>query len=119
MCLTCRWLSTPHWEKVVERDERGMVRSMAAAQMWTASLTGSDRAEQIPGIRISANMTHLLGVEPLLGRPFLSEEERVGNSQSLLSFVRPVEKTVRRRSGIACRLRVRVFTQHFPRQAIG
>jgi len=57
---------------------------MGAAQVWEGTLTGSDRPEQIPGIRVTANMMQLLGVAPVLGRSFRAEEEHAGNSAVLL-----------------------------------
>src|SRR5450631_1736904 len=34
---------------------------LAAAQAWSASLAGADRAEEIPGLQVSANMFTTLG----------------------------------------------------------
>ncbi len=57
---------------------------MGAAQVWGGSLTIGDHPEQIPGISLSANMIGLLGVRPVLGRSFTSEEEHTGHSRVLL-----------------------------------
>ena len=57
---------------------------MAAAQVWGGSLAGDDHPEQTPGISVSANMMDLLGVSPMLGRSFTSEEEHAGHSHVLL-----------------------------------
>jgi predicted permease len=57
---------------------------LGAAQVWGANLTSGERPEQIPGIRISANLIGLLGVRPLLGRAFTPVEEHAGASNVLL-----------------------------------
>ncbi|MGI9072937.1 MAG: ABC transporter permease [Bryobacteraceae bacterium] len=57
---------------------------MGAAQMWGGNLTGGDRPEPIAGIQVTANMMRLLGVAPMLGRSFRSEEEHPGGSKVLL-----------------------------------
>jgi predicted permease len=57
---------------------------MGAAQMWGGNLTGGVRPEPIPGIQVTANMMRLLGVAPMLGRSFRSEEEHSGGSKVLL-----------------------------------
>lgn len=57
---------------------------MAAAQMWGATVTDNNRRERISGLQVSANMTSVLGVQPLLGRPFRLEEEHAGRSSEVL-----------------------------------
>ena len=56
---------------------RGFER-MAVAESWSPNLTGGDRPEEAPGIRIGADLLPMLGVRPLLGRVFLPEEEHAG-----------------------------------------
>ncbi len=41
-------------------------------------ITGAGEPERVDGARISANFFDLLGVKPLLGRPFRAEEDQVG-----------------------------------------
>jgi putative ABC transport system permease protein len=43
------------------------------------NLTGAGDAEQVPGVRVTASFFTTLGVEPLLGRTFVPEEERAGS----------------------------------------
>ena len=50
------------------------------AEYWTPNLTGQDKPEELRGIRLSADMLPLLGVRPLLGRHFLSDEAHEGTS---------------------------------------
>ena len=42
------------------------------------ALSGIPDPEVLKGVRVSANFLHLLGVSPLLGRTFLSEEDKPG-----------------------------------------
>ena len=46
------------------REQQSVFESIAAAQYWTANLTGRDRPEQINGVQLTADMFHLLGVPP-------------------------------------------------------
>ncbi|MFL6351087.1 MAG: ABC transporter permease [Bryobacteraceae bacterium] len=57
---------------------------MGAAQMWGGNLTGGDRPQPIPGIQVTSNMMELLGVAPMLGRSFRSDEEHSGGPKVLL-----------------------------------
>lgn len=68
-------------------DYKGSARAfegMAAAQAWGANLNAGDRPEHISGIKVSAGMIPLLGVQPLLGRSFMAEEEHGGRAHVLL-----------------------------------
>jgi predicted permease len=56
------------------RDQQSVFQSMAAAEAWGASLTGSGRPEQLGGLRASASLLDVLGVQPMLGRGFLPED---------------------------------------------
>jgi predicted permease len=65
-------------------DWRNQTRSftdVAAAEYWSASLSGTDQAEHVLGLRMSASMFPMLGVQPLLGRVFTSEEDRSGKER--------------------------------------
>jgi putative ABC transport system permease protein len=42
------------------------------------NLTGDGEAEQVPGVRVTASFFTVLGVQPLLGRTFVAEEEAAG-----------------------------------------
>ena len=47
-------------------------------------LTGIGPAEQISGVRITANFFHMLGVQPLFGRSFAEGEDKPGNNQVVI-----------------------------------
>lgn len=66
------------------RDQNQVFESMAAVASSTFNLTGTGEPEKIEGLRMSANFFPLLGVEPLLGRSFLSEEDQPGASRVVI-----------------------------------
>ena len=53
---------------------------VAAAEYWTPTLSGSDAPESIPALHLTSGMLPMLGVKPLLGRFFTSDEDRPGRS---------------------------------------
>ncbi|HVX41215.1 MAG TPA: ABC transporter permease [Gemmatimonadaceae bacterium] len=57
---------------------------MAAAELWSPSLTGGDDPEQLSGLHVTSNMLPLLGVKPLLGRTFTPAEELPGGEHVVL-----------------------------------
>jgi len=66
---------------------QSVFQDVAAAEMATFNLTSGSEPERIAGAGISANLISVLGVPPLLGRPFLPEEEQAGHNRvALLSY---------------------------------
>jgi len=63
------------------RDQQTVFESIAAAQYWTPTLTGRDKPEQIYALQLTADMFHLLGVSPSLGRAFVDGEDQPGNER--------------------------------------
>jgi putative ABC transport system permease protein len=57
---------------------------MGAAEAWGASLTGSGRPEDIPGLRISSSLLTVLEASPALGRGLRLEDEQDGASPVVL-----------------------------------
>ena len=61
------------------RDQNSTFASMAAAESWSPTLTGlDDGAEQLKGLRASANLFQMLGVTAALGRGFSSTDAKPG-----------------------------------------
>jgi predicted permease len=60
------------------RDQNHSFQAMAAAEYWSANLTGSEAPEHLLGLRVTANLLPMLGVDPLLGRVFAAGEDRKG-----------------------------------------
>ncbi len=60
------------------RRENHCFTNVAASQRSDFILTGSGQPERLSGMRVSASFLPVLGVNPLLGRNFLPEEDRLG-----------------------------------------
>ena len=58
--------------------------SMGAAEYWTPNVTGAERAEKLWALHITASILPMLGVQPLLGRVFLPEEEQPGKEHEVV-----------------------------------
>jgi putative ABC transport system permease protein len=66
------------WQK-----QQTLFEQLAASELTTFNLTGSGEPQRIPALRVTANLITTLGVAPLLGRSFLTEED---NRVALLSY---------------------------------
>ncbi len=60
------------------RNQSRSFESMAAAELWSPSLTGVDRAEQLRGLHVSASLFDVLGVKPAIGRAFTAADDTPG-----------------------------------------
>src|SRR5262245_42342873 len=56
----------------------------AASPQWSFVLSGGSESEQLFGQYISSHLCALLGVQPMLGRAFLPEEDRAGGARVAL-----------------------------------
>jgi putative ABC transport system permease protein len=69
--------------------------SLSASDVWRPSLTGSEEAERLQGLRVSASYFNTLGVLPVAGRTFDAAEDVPGTGRvAVLS-----DRLVRRRFG--------------------
>ncbi len=66
------------------RSQSKAFSDMAGIERGQFNLTGDRQPERIPGMRISANLFQLLGVAPVLGRPFTAEEEQWGRHKEVI-----------------------------------
>ncbi|HSY97855.1 MAG TPA: ABC transporter permease, partial [Terriglobales bacterium] len=66
-----------------QRDNRSF-EAMAAYRSTDGSITGVGQPENVRAQRVSANFFPILGVNPILGRNFTSEEDRRGASPTAL-----------------------------------
>ncbi len=57
------------------REQQHVFESLAAAEAWNASLTGSGRAEELSGLRVSPSLLHVLRVSPAIGRGFEESDQ--------------------------------------------
>lgn len=65
-------------------DWQDMNYSFAELSGWRSllfTITGSGEAEQVHGSQVSGNFFRMLGVGPVIGRDFSSEDEKPGNEQ--------------------------------------
>src|SRR6266849_10201938 len=58
-------------------QSRGFTQ-MGAAEYWTPNLTGTDNPEKLWALHVTPDIFPMLGVQPLLGRVFLPEEQEPG-----------------------------------------
>jgi putative ABC transport system permease protein len=58
-------------------EQQHVFESIAAAEAWGASLTGSGRAEEISGLRVSPALLTVLQTAPALGRGFTADDQQV------------------------------------------
>ena len=61
------------------REQSSSFESMAAAQLWSLTMTGRDRPEQLEVLQTSAEMFQVLGVDAALGRTFMAGEDQPGH----------------------------------------
>ncbi len=61
--------------------------SMGAAEYWTPDLTNVDRPSKLWALHITSDILPMLGIQPILGRVFLSEEDQAGHElEVVLSY---------------------------------
>src|SRR5262247_933951 len=66
------------------REQSLVFENLAAWQIQLENLTGAGVPEQIAGQGVSASFFPLVGVEPMLGRSFLLEEDRRGDQHVVM-----------------------------------
>jgi len=66
-----------------KRDNH-VFENMGAAEAWTPNLTGVDKPEELPGLHVTFDVFPTLGVAPLVGRGFLSEEQQAGKDHEVI-----------------------------------
>jgi putative ABC transport system permease protein len=59
------------------RDQQHVFESIAAAELWGASLTGTARPEEVEGLKVSTSLLSVLRAAPAIGRGFLPDDEQV------------------------------------------
>src|SRR6266516_4905093 len=76
------WVAAPTLDEW--RKQTAIFEGLAARGFGGFVLTGNAQPENIPGSRFSANIFRLLGIQPILGRDFLSNEETSGKDHVVL-----------------------------------
>ena len=67
------------WQKQSSTFER-----MGAAEYWTPNVSRTKDTEKVWALRITADVLPMLGVQPALGRVFLSREQERGNEHEVV-----------------------------------
>src|SRR5262249_22227055 len=60
------------------KEQAHSFRDLAAFAKSGYNLAGDDNPERVLGARVSANLFAVLGVEPILGRSFIADEDQPG-----------------------------------------
>jgi putative ABC transport system permease protein len=76
------WISYPAF--VDYRRQNQVFEDTAAYRPWLWNITGGDHPEALFGARVTSNLFSVLGVQPMLGRSFLPEEEQPGRGQIVI-----------------------------------
>lgn len=66
------------------RDQVSCLDSLSAVGNWSASLTGQGDAEQLNGLRVSANLFETLGVNAALGRALEPGDDKPGSPRVVI-----------------------------------
>ena len=66
------------------KEECQSYSDIAAFRFLFFNLSEGDLPERIAGLRVTANLTELLGVSPILGRSFRADEDAPGRNQVVL-----------------------------------
>jgi putative ABC transport system permease protein len=73
--LSASWLNFSDW-----KTQSTSFEEFGATRLVTMALTGSGQPEQIPGQMISGNLLHMLGVNPVAGRPIRAVDDQPASS---------------------------------------
>jgi putative ABC transport system permease protein len=69
------------------RSQNHVFERMGAAEYWTPNLSGIEKPERVWALHITPDILPLLGVQPILGRVFVPEEDQKGREHEvILSF---------------------------------
>ena len=66
------------------KRQADVYQQLAAIDWWNANLVGEDEPEAVLGFRVSADFFAAIGVQPALGRAFLSAEETPGEDRRVV-----------------------------------
>jgi len=90
MILDEKWLPRfSHFEATPKdflawREQSRSFEQLGAFVNMAFNFSEGDRSERISGARVTANLPDLLGVKPILGRSFTSQEDTAGNDHVIL-----------------------------------
>ncbi|HLK69114.1 MAG TPA: ABC transporter permease [Bryobacteraceae bacterium] len=68
------------------KEQNTVFTDLAATRGGVMNLTGDGPPEQVLGRRVTANFFDVLGVQPLIGRPFTTEEDKTNPNLVVISY---------------------------------
>src|SRR6266849_2673292 len=66
------------------RSQSQSFSQMGVAEYWAPNLTGTDNPEKLWALHVTPDIFPMLGVQPLLGRVFLPEEQEAGKEHEVV-----------------------------------
>ena len=66
------------------RAQNHVFEDIGVAETWTPNLSGTGEAESVNALQVSPNLFPILGVQPLLGRVFLPDEDQRGKEREVI-----------------------------------
>jgi putative ABC transport system permease protein len=82
------------------RDQSHSFEAMGAAEYWTPNLTGNESPEHLTGLHLTQNLLPMLGIRPLLGRLFVTGEDRKGSDHEVILSYRLWQRLFNRDPGV-------------------
>jgi predicted permease len=76
-----RIVSMPNYQDWLQRSRSFSSIGLQDSAGRGYSLTGQGEGERVPGVRVTASFFQVLGIQPMLGRTFLAEEEQAGRDR--------------------------------------
>lgn len=66
------------------RAQNRVFEDIGVAESWTPNLSGTGPAESVNALQVSTKLFPILGVQPRLGRFFVSDEEKSGKEHEVI-----------------------------------
>lgn len=66
------------------KSDNHVFENMGAAEAWSPNLTGVDKPEELIGLHVTSDIFPTLGVQPMIGRSFLAEEDQPGKDHEVI-----------------------------------
>ena len=66
------------------KSDNHVFENIGAAEAWSPNLTGVDKPEELIGLHVTSEIFPTLGVQPMIGRSFLAEEDQPGKDHEVI-----------------------------------
>src|SRR2546426_2787596 len=84
------WVSYPNF--VDWREQNGVFEEMATYRVWFANINGGDHPDALRVVLASSRLFSLMRAEPMLGRPFLLEEDQPSRNPAVIVSYRLLQR---------------------------